>query len=85
MAAQPLPEGWVVSLELRLQGRLPLTEGRKFRVTGETGEFIFLRHVTTAKGEEWIDCYGGRSTKRGDHKQFRSFHPDRVRSVARER
>ena len=65
-------DGWEFHTELRLDGRLPLIEGRMFRVRGERGWFKFRNAYTLpptwTRPRNWgpvdpecrtgIECYG---------------------------
>lgn len=63
---------WVVSDKCIVHGRR-LTPGTEFRVDGERGRFLFLRHV--ANGEkQWIDA-------KSPQGQFRSFRMERVKTI----
>jgi len=66
---------WVVSDQIQINGRNVIA-GTELSVTGESGRFIFLKHVQTPT-VEWIDVVGG-SDK---YKAFRSFRSDRVKRV----
>lgn len=70
---------WTISYDTRINGRL-IEVGTEMSIPGE-GRFVFLKHVTTPTGVEWIDVYGG---KKG-HETLRSFRPDRIRTVHRDR
>lgn len=63
---------WVVSDRYTAHGR-HLTPGTEFRVEGERGRFLFLRHVINGD-REWIDA-------KSPVGQFRSFRVERVRTV----
>jgi len=54
-----------------------LEPGTEFSIGGLRGRFSFTQHVTTAAGDEWIDCFGG-TLSRG---MSRSFHPNRISKV----
>lgn len=70
------PPAWEVADAVRLRGR-DIRPGMILRITGERGTFTFTRHVVnTATGAEWIDT---RDAGGG----WRSFRPERVRSVPR--
>jgi len=66
---------WIVTESLKINGRLvePRTE---LSIKGESGRFIFIKHVKTPTSE-WIDVVGGKS----GYKMFRSFGVDRVKTV----
>ena len=70
-----LPADWVVSDEIKVNGRI-MAKGVEFSIVGESGRFVFTRHVKTSK-TEWIDCVGGSK----GHKMMRSFAVDRVKRV----
>lgn len=55
--------------------------GDPCRVQGESGTFRFVQHVTTAKGVTWVTVLG----PLGQHQQYRSFRPERVRAASRKR
>jgi hypothetical protein len=69
---------WERSTEWRWNGRV-LTSGTEVSVRGERGRFRFREHVRTPAGAEWLTFVGG------PHGQecFRSFRPERVRTVHR--
>jgi len=76
--------GWVFHEELRLEGRLPLTAGRMFRIRGSRYWFRFSSGQTTPDGRIEVLC-SGPYTKAGSaiqHNQ-RAFWSDRVTKVAR--
>jgi hypothetical protein len=54
-----------------------LEHGTEFSVIGLRGRFSFIQHVATAAGNEWIDCFGGTTSR----VMSRSFHPDRISKV----
>lgn len=68
--------GNVVSYEITANGRHiePMTE---LSIQDEDGRFLFLRHIRTPAGLEWIDCLGP------DRTGFRSFRPSRIKTVHR--
>lgn len=76
--------GWEFHEELRLDGRLPLTPGRMFRVSGVRGWFKFAGARTTPNGQTEVDCYGP-SNKQGQmyRNHMRCFFASRVTKVAR--
>lgn len=68
---------WVVSEEWTTHGR-NLIKGTEVSIRGERGRFQFVRHVYNPKNEkEWVDVIGGPTGT----KQFRSFHPERIKTV----
>lgn len=66
---------WVVTESVKINGRLvePKTE---LSIRGESGRFLFVKHVKTPDSE-WIDVIGGKS----GYKMFRSFEVDKVKTV----
>jgi hypothetical protein len=72
---------WTVSTTLHLPGRSLIEAGTEVSIRGERGRFRFLRHVTTTTGPEWVDVYGGAK----GHETLRSFRPERIRTVHRDR
>lgn len=77
ISTEPRPnDGWIVQTEIQINGRnvVPDTE---LKIKGERGRFRFLKHVTTEKGIEWIEAFGG---PKGAEK-WRNFRPDRVKTV----
>lgn len=72
------PPDWEVSTDFVVNGR-HLTPGTEASIRGERGRFRFLRAVRTGAGAEWLDFVGGPT----GHAQWRSFRPDRVRTVHR--
>lgn len=66
---------WTVSESIKINGRLvePKTE---LSIKGESGRFLFIKHVKTPTAE-WIDVVGGKA----GYKMFRSFGLDQVRTV----
>lgn len=63
----------------RANGR-EIVVGTELTISG-AGRFRFLRYVVTVSGVEWIDVYGG---KKG-HETIRSFRPERIKTVHRNR
>lgn len=70
--AQP---NWVIKTEIKINGR-NVEAGTELSIDGERGRFRFVKHVTTPNAE-WIDVVGGPN----NHKQYRSFRPERVKRV----
>ena len=64
--------------EATVNGRtlLPSTE---VSIRGERGRFRFMNAQTTSTGKEVLNFVGGAS----GHEVFRSFYPERVRTVHR--
>jgi hypothetical protein len=75
--ARPYPEHWTVSTEITVNGRR-VTPGTEVSIRGERGRFLFVKHVKTPTAE-WIDVVNGGDKGTG----FRSFTPNRVRTVHR--
>ena len=71
---------WEVSETLTANGR-HMEPGTEFSVRGEGGaRFIFQRHVRRPNGLEWVDAV---ETWKGQSQAFRSFRPERIRTVHR--
>lgn len=51
--------------------------GDPVKITGETGTFRFVNHVTTASEKVWVTVLG----PVGKHQKYRSFRPDRVKAA----
>lgn len=67
-------EDWIISTEVKVNGRW-LTPGTEFTVRGQRGRMRFVRHVSYITGSvEWVDCFD-------KNKQFRSFRPDKIRTI----
>ena len=73
--ARPYPDGWTVAAEMTINGRA-VEQGTELRIAGERGRFLFVKHVRTPVAE-WVDAIGPNGGG------FRSFRPDRVRTVHR--
>jgi hypothetical protein len=74
---QPLPESWLVDDHIVVNGR-HVTAGTELSIMGERGRFRFTKYVYNSTADcEWIDVVGGMKGV----KQFRSFRPDRVKTV----
>lgn len=69
-------DSWVYQTEIQINGR-NVTKGTELKISGERGRFRFIQFVTTDKGVEWIDVWGG--PKGMDC--MRSFYLDRVKRV----
>lgn len=66
---------------MKVNGR-NVEPGVEVKIQGETGRFVFRRHVLNpANGKEWIDVFGGRKGE----EQIRSFRPERITTVHRTR
>jgi len=77
--------GWAFHEELRLEGRLPLTAGRMFRIRGSRYWWKFDHGRTVPDGRIEVHC-SGPYTKAGNPIQTttRCFWSDRVSKVARQ-
>jgi hypothetical protein len=87
MKVEKIEQGWQFHSDYKVEGRLPLVEGRLFRVHGIRGWFKFNEARTTPCGVVEIDCFGPYNKDGSPSKRpamFRCFTDDRVRSVARE-
>ena len=73
---KPLPEGWVVETEVKINGR-SVTPGTELSIQGLRGRARFLRQITTPTAC-WIDVITPEP-----HKIQRSFNPDKVKTVHR--
>lgn len=72
-----MPATWNVTTAWK-RGSRTVTPGAEVSIKGQRGRFRFRHHVITTGGAEWIDVVspvGG----------FRSFRPDQVRVVHRQR
>jgi hypothetical protein len=68
---------WVISEEWTANGR-NLAKGTELSIRDERGRFQFVRHVYNPRLDvEWIDVVGGPNGT----KQYRSFHPERIKRV----
>lgn len=73
----PCPNAdWIYVVEIQINGR-NVSAGTELKITGERGRYRFIRQVTTDKGAEWIDVWGG---PKGSE-QWRSFRLDKVGRV----
>lgn len=71
---------WEVSETFTWNGR-HLEPGTEVSIRGEAGRFRFVRHVRRPNGAEWIDLIG--TDAKGIGTAFRSFRPERIRTVHR--
>ena len=76
-------KGYAHWTEYRIPGVLPLVRGRRFRVKGERGWFIFT-DAGRDRGGDYLNCVGPFS-KKSIHTQglSRVFAPDRVLETER--
>ena len=70
---------WTRTSEFSANGR-NIERGTELSIKGESGRFRFIEHVRTPDGSEWITVYGGDSNLKGV-RSWRSFSPDRIRTV----
>jgi hypothetical protein len=63
---------------VRVHGR-ELAPGTEVSITGERGRFRFIRAHTTSTGQTVLDFIGGPD----GHPAFRSFYPERIKTVHR--
>jgi hypothetical protein len=69
--------------EFRIDGKLPLVRGRRFRISGERGWFVFTDAGRDKAGDH-INGYGPFTKKSTEiHGNSRTFTPDRVAKVER--
>ena len=79
-ALQPIPAHWTRSKEFSWNGRR-IEPGTELKISGVRGRWRFQHHTRTDDGREWVDVIGG---VRGAL-QWRSFRPERIRTVHRTR
>lgn len=72
---EELQPNWEISYEMKFNGRI-IEKDTELSIKGESGRFRFIKHVKTPECE-WIDVVGGREK----YRQFRSFRPDRIKTV----
>lgn len=71
---------WVITEALTANGR-EIAPGTELSITGEGAtRFVFVRHVERPDGTEWIDVL---ETYRGTPQAYRSFRPERIKTVHR--
>lgn len=66
---------WKISETLKHNGRI-IEKNTELSIRGESGRFLFIKHVKTPTAE-WIDVVGGKA----QYKQFRSFRPEQIKTV----
>lgn len=71
---------WEVSETFTANGR-HIEKGTELSIEGESGRFLFLRHIRRPGGVEWIDVIG--YDTKGNSTGYRSFRPARIRRVHR--
>jgi hypothetical protein len=80
-------KGYAHWSEYRIDGKLPLVRGRRFRVSGERGWFVFVDAGSERSGDCFIshlNCYGPFTKNSIEiHGNSRTFTPDRVIKVER--
>ena len=76
--------GWRFWTEYRIDGMLPLVPGRRFRVTGVSGWFVFQYAGRDAGGNDYVECYGPftRNSTQTSGSSY-SFAVERVRDTER--
>jgi hypothetical protein len=73
------PPDWIEHLEATVNGRV-LTPGTEVSIRGERGRFRFIKRIERpGQGLEWLDFWGGPKGA----EQWRSFYPERVKTVHR--
>jgi len=76
-------KGFAHWAEYRIDGKLPLVRGRRFRVSGERGWFVFVDAGSERSGD-YLNCYGPFTKNSTEiHGNSRTFTPDRVIKVER--
>ena len=76
-------KGFAYWSEFRIDGKLPLVRGRRFRVSGERGWFVFTDAGRDNAGDH-INGYGPFTKNSTEiHGNSRTFTPDRVAKVER--
>lgn len=70
-----IPEGWTVSTEFSWNSRR-IEPGTQLSILKHRGRVLFVRHVDNGKGGQWVDV-------KDQSGRFRSFHPDRIKTVHR--
>lgn len=76
----PAELDWIISEELTVNGR-SVVAGTELSISGEGGtRFVFVRHVARPDGREWIDVL---ETYKGTPQAYRSFRPERIKTVHR--
>jgi hypothetical protein len=71
---RPLPADWTVTTDLTIHGR-HVVPGTELTIQGVRGRVRFVRHVRRDNGTEWLDVIAA------DESGWRSFRPERVRTV----
>ena len=81
---QMYAKGWRFWTEYRIDGILPLVPGRRFRVIGVSGWFVFQYAGRDAGGNDYVECYGPftKSSTQISGSSY-SFAVDRVRETER--
>ena len=74
VAPRPLPADWDVTTETSIHGRR-VVPGTPLSITGIRGRVEFVQRVKRTDGTEWIDVI------QPGHVGFRSFRPERVKTV----
>lgn len=76
----PLPDDRIISDSITWNGR-HIERGTELKIRGESGRFLFLKHVRRPSGVEWIDTVHYDS--KGNSTGFHSFRPARIQTVHR--
>jgi hypothetical protein len=71
---------WEVSETYQHNGR-HIDRGTELKIAGESGRFLFLKHVRRPSGIEWIDTIHFDS--KGASTGYHSFRPERIKTVHR--
>ena len=76
-------KGFAYWTEYRIDGKLPLIRGRRFRVSGERGWYVFI-DAGCDRGGDHVNGYGPFTKNSTEiHGNTRTFTPDRVIKVER--
>ena len=67
---------WEISETIKVNGRI-VEKGTELSIQGQSGRFLFLKHVKTPNCE-WVDVIGGKNDR---YKQFRAFRPEQIKRV----
>lgn len=72
----PVENDWTVTTDWTYNGRR-VEPGTELSFVGVRGRYRFVKHVQRPNGVEWVDVWGGP----GKEESFRSFRPERIRTV----
>jgi len=67
------PDEWTISHRVQVNGRW-LTPGVEVTVNRIKGRLVFLRHVTTPCGNEWLDFMSGKGTRSAKIDEVATVH-----------